>query len=114
MLGWLVDGYGNIEEVEVPLCGGFFLPDDQLISQISLIDKFTEKGGVCMYDRKTLEKLEHEVMSELMNFNDSESPDMFEGCDEADRLYLVYRWGWKASLRWVLRKTTEMMIDIHD
>lgn len=45
MLGWLVDGYGNIEEVEVPLCGGFYLPDDRLICQISLIDKFTQKGG---------------------------------------------------------------------
>lgn len=114
MLGWLVDGYGNIEQVEVPLCGGFYLPDDRLIRLISLISKFTEKGGVCMYDRKTLEKLEHEVMSELMNFQNSELPEAFDSLDEADRLYTVYRWGWNAALRWVLRKTTELMIDKDD
>ena len=114
MLGWLVDGYGNIEEVEVPLCGGFYLPDDRLICQISLISKFTQKGGVCMYDRKTLQKLEHEVMSELMNLRESELPEEFDRLDEGDRLFTAYHWGWNAALRWVLRKTTALMIDKDD
>ncbi len=63
-----------------------------------------------MYDRKTLQKIEHEVMSELMNFQ----PVPFDQHDEGDRLYHVYRWGWTAALRWVLRKTTELMIDKDD
>lgn len=64
-----------------------------------------------MYDRKTLQKIEHEVLSELMNLNDSENLDRL---DEGDRLHQVYRWGWAAALRWVMRKTTELMIDKDD
>ncbi len=67
-----------------------------------------------MYDRKTLQKLEYEVMSEMMNLNDSDLPVPFEKLDDGDRLYTVYRMGWKAALRWVMRKTTELMIDKDD
>lgn len=67
-----------------------------------------------MYDRKTLQKLEHEVMSELMNLNDSDLPVPFDQLGEGDRLYTVYRSGWKAALQWVLRKTTGLMIDKGD
>lgn len=109
MLGWLVDGYGNIEEVDVPLCGGFYLPDDRLISLISLIDKFTVKGGVCMYDRKTLELIE-EFCNEQIELYQSTNIDIpFDQLDEGDQLFVMYRQGNVAALRLVRNKVARLV-----